>query len=256
MTVAVRNVSVPFSVRSVDEAVKPVKEIAKRIGQPTRTDYKSGMFIPKYDGEPVEGFTDYKDEGYVAQLTDPQNDMLAQEITKRFGSQFIPLAPQTSYDKSYSDKNHRKFLEKFWTPNGVLISQEGFVIASPTVEVKDGKFVYSGEKKEVQIKEDDGVIDVLERVGLFKRSKNKVYNGRIRFENGLSSVRSGWLRGGGCFDAGADGPSGWDDDGVSAFELVDPKEKAKLEKPKVRQVDEQEYKEFIEWKNNRTSKPV
>lgn len=234
MTAAVRNVSVPFDYksagfRSIEELMQPVYKASGKI-EPSEAEIRSGVIITEYGAE----------------LNHPQTFLLGQEITKKVGSRAIPFSLQTSYNRIQADPKYKEKLRYRWNHTAELLLQKtkthkSGVIATPKVEIKGDEVLYSGEKIPVQIDEDNGVVDVLTRVGVFKKGKHETYNGSIVFENGLSSVRSGWGGGEDGFSAGASRPSDRSDYGVAAFELIGPSKEKEVLK-----AADKEYKQLLQ----------
>jgi len=245
MTAALTRVIIPFEVRSVDEVVQPAYKIAKKIEMPTEAETQAMLYIPQWKDEPLKGYNDWHNNDYVAQVSDIQVNILAQEISRETGKNWRTLHIQTSYDLAHTSKPHRKFLENYWIHNDGILIEDGFIIPRPTAEVKNSELVFTGEKVPVEINK-KSVIDTLVNAGEFKRGEHRILDNGIDFEKGLSSVRSDWDRDEDCFGAGSDGPSDGDDGGLAAFTLVEPKSEVK--QPKKREVTEAEYQEFLEFK--------
>lgn len=230
MTVAMSRISIPIDfegteIKTVEELTRPVYEIIDRIEMPIQEgDLKD--FIPQYNKPPEKDFVNYYDAGAnVAGLNHPQMVLLGQEISKRVGSRYVPLTFQTAYNEAHSGHYFRKLLKHKWVHNAELFVESRGVIPIPTVEEKDGKFVYSGEIREVWCKKESMVVDVLKEAGILEMSTNEIMDRCIFFENGLASASSYWDSEEECFHSYYSSPSDNNVDSVAVFERLEPSKK-------------------------------
>lgn len=215
-----------------------VREIAGRIDLPTG---RETVYFPKGKDLP-EANRDHKGRGFVAGLDKYQQVFLGQLISVKAGKRYTLLPLQTSYDLVHKDKEFKKMAVDYWFHNIENILEIGEIMPSPIAVEKDEKLAFEGKT----VKADIDVGSVTKTLAstkpkLFEKPKHKVRDWGITYENGISSVGSGWGAVGGCFAAYAGRPSGRLDRGVVALR----KTGEKVEKPVMREVAESEYQEFI-----------
>jgi hypothetical protein len=114
-----------------------------------------------------------------------ETDALAREMSERFNKRLTLIPVKTAEILCKTDEAFKEMMVKYWIWNA-----ETMKTCKNTEELK-------------------------KKLGL---KTTHVY--QWSNDDGISSVRSAWDSGGGCFDANADRPSYWDDYGVVAF-LVD-----------------------------------
>ncbi len=199
-----------------------VHEIAGKIVPPTG---KETVYFPKWQGSPLEGHNDYKDKGFVANLNHRQTTLLGQVVSlNRVGERYTLLPLQDAYNLAHMDNVFKTMVKNYWIHNREVILEKGEIIVDPVVKEVEGELRYDGKTIKAEINESD-VFDTLVKAGLLKKPKKKVWEGSVSFENGETSVRSGWDTDGGCFLALAYRPSDRDACGVVALRKTVEKRK-------------------------------
>lgn len=216
------------------ESVKnDVKAIMGNIDKPG----KGGWYFPRFRKKPVEGFKDYKNQNYVANVAYPHADILSEAITRKIGADWLVPSLLDVYDATLEDGPVREVLKNYWVHTKEKIFKTGYVIFQPKMEAKNGKFVYTGEHKPAKINQLN-VVETLESTGHFESGKN-INSGGITFDgDGVASVRSDWDWGGGRLYANALWPLDRNDCGVAAFVNAG-------KKPKIRKITDEQYSELL-----------
>lgn len=108
------------------------------------------------------------------------------ELSKKYNQKIMVMPVKRAFELMKIDKDYKKLMEDYWTHNNEIFVEE----------LVKGKELHE-------------LLDLPEK-----------YCGRMRFENGLSSVRSFWYAGGGWFVALSSGPSGRIEGGfVAVFQV-------------------------------------
>lgn len=175
------------------------------------------LYVAKFKNEVVEEYEDFKEQGIVANLDWNQTTELAKHLDVR-----LPTL-QESHDETYKNA---KFKEEIMRPYWIWNAEQIF---------RTGSVQVNGKKINVTIDSSD-VPKTLENAKLFK-TNNKIWRGSIwSDDNGVSSVRSGWVAIEGRFVANALWPSDRGSAGVAVF--AKGKSKVKVAKPKKMSVAE------------------
>ena len=215
-----------------------VHDLLDKIDMPTG---KETVYFPKGSNLP-ESNRDYKGKGFVANLDKYQQVFLGQLISEKVGKRYTLLPLQTSYDLVHKDKDFKKMAVDYRFHDIENILEIGEIMPGPIAVEKDGKLAFEGKTVKADI--DTGSVTktlASTKPKLFEKPKHKVRDWGITYENGISSVRSYWYTGEGCFTAYAGRPSYWDDRGVVALR----KTGEAVEKPRMREIAESEYQELL-----------
>ena len=198
--------------------------------------------------ELAERHQDFWGADYVARLTHPQATYLAQLLAKEYNAPLELRSVDTAMEVHDAEKDSKERAQGWEQNREVLFRLDDSLWAIPHPEVvpEEGRLVYningsvgkitkiargkasvktSEQNIEGGIKaEGDDIFSVLRSAKVLRNHKVETRGGVMRFDDpdyrDIASVGSGWDGGGGCFGAGAYGPSDGDSRGLAVPEIV------------------------------------